>query len=149
MEKQQYRISIRAPREVVWDILWGEKTYPAWTSAFAEGSNVETDWEEGSKVLFHDGKGEGMVSMIAVKRAPEFMSFRHLGFVKDGVEDTTSEKVKPWAGAMENYTLVSQNGNTEVMVELDITEEFKSYFENTWPKALQKLKELSEAGVNA
>jgi hypothetical protein len=28
------------------------------------------------------------------------MSFEHLGEVKDGVEDTESEKVKAWAGDM-------------------------------------------------
>ena len=52
MEKKQFKIEIAAPREKVWKILWGDKTYPAWTSVFAEGSRAETDWEEGSKVLF-------------------------------------------------------------------------------------------------
>ncbi len=52
MEKKQFKIKIAAPREKVWKILWGDNTYPAWTSAFAEGSRAETDWEEGSKVLF-------------------------------------------------------------------------------------------------
>ncbi|SDD55235.1 hypothetical protein SAMN05421636_10113 [Pricia antarctica] len=33
------------------------------------------------------------------------MSFKPLGFIEHGVEDTTSEKVERWAGAMENYTL--------------------------------------------
>src|SRR5688500_12139966 len=105
MEKVNFTIDIRAPKEKVWEILWGDDTYNKWTSAFAEGSHAVTDWNEGSKVLFLDGKGSGMVSKIESKKQNEFMSFKHLGEVKDGVEDTTSEKVSGWAGALENYTL--------------------------------------------
>nr|MBA2421736.1 SRPBCC domain-containing protein [Chitinophagales bacterium] len=116
-----------------------------WTGAFQEGSYAETDnWKEGSKVLFLDGKRNGMVSQVAANRPNEFMSFKHLGEVKDGVEDTTSEKVKQWTGGMENYTLKETNGVTELQVEMDITEEYKDYFANTWPKALEQVKALSE-----
>jgi hypothetical protein len=145
MEKQQFQISINAPKEKVWEMLWSSTTYPEWTSAFAEGSNVETDWNEGSKVLFSDGKGQGMVAQIAEKRINEFMSFRHLGVLKNGVEDLDSEAVKQWAGALENYTLSTVNGQTVLTVEMDMTEEYKDYFVKTWPKALEKVKKLSEA----
>ena len=144
MENKQFKIEIAAPREKVWKILWGDKTYFAWTSVFAEGSRAETDWEEGSKVLFLDGKGEGMVSTIAQKISNEFMSFKHLGMVKNGVEDLNSEQVKDWAGALENYRLKTLDGKTELVVDMDMTEEFKDYFINTWPKALDKVKELAE-----
>jgi len=144
MEKKQFKIEIAAPREKVWEILWGDKTYPAWTSVFSEGSRVETNWEEGSKVHFLDGKGDGMVSTIAKKVPNEFMSFKHLGMVKDGVEDLSSEQIKEWSGALENYRLKTLDGKTELVVDMDMTEEFKDYFINTWPKALDKVKEMAE-----
>lgn len=144
MEKTKFSITIDAPREKVWDTLWNDESYRAWTSPFSEGSRAETDWQKGSKILFLDGKGSGMVSKIADKKPNEFMSFEHLGEVRDGVEDTTSEKVKTWAGAHENYTLKNVNGKTELEVEMDINDEWKDYFTNTWPLALDKLKELAE-----
>ena len=144
MEKKEFKTTINAPREKVWNILWGNITYPEWTSVFAEGSRAETDWKKGSKVLFLDGKGEGMVSTIAENKPNEFMSIKHLGFVKNGVEDTNSEKVKEWAGALENYILKTINGKTELIVDMDITDEYKDYFEKTWPNALKKLKEMAE-----
>jgi hypothetical protein len=116
-----------------------------WTSVFAEGSRAETDWKKGSKVLFHDGKGDGMVSTIIENIPNEFMSIKHLGEVKNGIEDTASEKVKQCAGAMENYTLTEVDGKTELNVDMDIAEEYKDYFLTTWPKALEKIKELAEA----
>lgn len=145
MEKLEFKTSINAPKEKVWNILWNDDSYPKWTSVFAAGSVAKTDWKEGSKVLFLDGQGSGMVSTIAANKPNEYMSFKHLGVVNNGVEDTESEKVKDWAGAMENYTLKDVGGKTELTVDLDINDAFKDYFENTFPKALEKVKELAEA----
>lgn len=145
MQKQTFNTVIDALRERVWNILWDDVTYRQWTSAFSEGSQVQTDnWEKGSKVLFLDGKGSGMVATIEENIPNEYMSIKHLGEIKDGVEDTTSDKVKEWAGAHENYTLKNVDGKTELVVDMDMNEEWRSYFEKTWPIALEKIKELSE-----
>jgi hypothetical protein len=144
MVRKEFKTTINAPREKVWEALWQDESYQEWTSVFAAGSKAETDWKKGSKVLFTDGKGSGMVSRIADTIPNEYMSIEHLGFVKDGVEDTSSDEVKKWAGAMENYTLKNVSGKTELVVDMDLTEEYKDYFSETWPKALEKLKEITE-----
>jgi hypothetical protein len=144
MEKLNFSVNINAPREKVWNVLWHDSTYRAWTSVFAPGSHAVTDWKEGSKVLFLDGKGQGMVSKIAVSRPHEYLSFEHLGIVKDGVEDFESDEVKQWAGVFENYTLTESNGTTNLKIDMDSNNEWKDYFSKTWPSALEKIKELSE-----
>ena len=147
MERQTFQIVIDAPREKVWDILWSKATYPEWTAVFSAGSRAETTWQQGSKVLFLDANNEGMAATIAANRPNEFMSIRHLGMVKDGVEDLDSPKVKQWAGAMENYTLKPINGQTQLTVEMDVTQEYKDYFQKTWPKALEQVKQLAEQSL--
>lgn len=144
MEKLYFSIDIKAPAQKVWDILWADDTYRKWTAAFSEGSYAESDWKEGSKILFLSPGGDGMVARIAEKREPHYMGFEHLGMILGGVEDTTSEKVKPWAGARENYTLSENNGHTTVNIDIDITEEYKDMFSQMWPKALALLKQLAE-----
>ncbi|HEX5168399.1 MAG TPA: SRPBCC domain-containing protein [Cyclobacteriaceae bacterium] len=144
MEKQEFKIAIDVPKEKVWNVLWNDSTYREWTSVFSPGSHAETDWKKGSKVLFVDGKGDGMVSMIAEHIPNSFMSFKHLGVVKKGKEDLSSKEVEAWSGAEENYTLKIVNGKTELRVDMDVADEFKEYFNKTWPKALDKLKELAE-----
>ena len=148
MEKLNFSTNINAPREKVWEVLWNDDTYRKWTSAFMEGSYAETDnWKEGTKVLFLAPGGSGMVSTVARNKKNEFMSFKHLGEVKDGVEDTESEKVKQWAGATENYRLTDENGKTKLDVDLDVDNtngDFKNYFIKTFPIALEKVKELAE-----
>ena len=125
-----------------------DKTYRMWTEEFTPGSHYVGNWSKGGKILFlgpgADGKVGGMVSRIKDNRLYEFISIEHLGEVLDGIEDTTSDRVKVWAGALENYTFVDKNGKTELIVDMDINEEFKEMFEGMWPKALQKLKSLCE-----
>lgn len=149
MQRHQFKTTINAPREHVWNVLWGDATYPQWTAAFAEGSHAETDWKKGSKVLFTDGKGEGMVSVIDDARPNEFMSFKHLGMLKNGVEDVESAKKEGWSGAMENYTLKTVKGKTELTVDQDIEESYKDTFLSAWPKAIEKLKALAEDKTEA
>ncbi len=144
MEKLHFSSTINAPIQKVWDILWADETYRQWTAAFSEGSYAESDWKEGSRIVFLGPSGDGMLARIAEKREPNYMGFEHLGMINNGVEDTTSDKVKDWAGARENYSLSESNGQTTVAVDMDITEEYKDMFSNMWPKALEKLKEISE-----
>lgn len=145
MEKLIFTTIINAPREKVWRILWDDATYRQWTTAFSESSYAVTDWKKGSKVLFLDDSGSGMVSRIAENIPNEYMSIEHLGEVSGGVEDTVSEKIKVWAGAHENYTLKTIDKGTELTMDMDITDEFKEMFEKMWPKAMDNIKRLAES----
>ena len=144
MERIYFKIEINAPKEKVWNVLLGEPTYPVWTAPFAEGSRVITDWQIGSKALFVNAEGDGMISKIAEHIPNEYISIHHLGMYMNGVEDYESEEVKKWTGAIENYKLSTKDGKSLLSVELDTTEDHKSYFEEKWPIALEKVKELAE-----
>jgi len=149
MQKLKVSIEINAPKEKVWNTMLDDKTYRMWTTPFNEDSYYKGDWSKGSKIFFlgpdpETGKEGGMVSRIAENKLYEFISIEHLGIIKDGVEDTTSEDVKKWTPAFENYTFQEKNGTTEVLVEMDINDEYKEMFEGMWPKALQVLKEIAE-----
>ena len=91
MERHTFNVVIDAPRETVWDVLWSQATYPEWTAAFSAGSRAETTWQQGSKVLFLGAGNEGMVATIAENQPNEFMSIRHLGMVKNGVDELDSD----------------------------------------------------------
>lgn len=148
MEKLHFSITVNAPQKKVWNTMLEENTYRQWTEAFASGSHYEGSWDEGSDILFlapdESGEMSGMISRIKENREPEFLSIEHIGVIQDGEKDTSSDAVKDWAGALENYTLKTNNGQTEVLVDMDINEEYEEMFREMWPKALQKLKKLAE-----
>ncbi|WP_293312069.1 SRPBCC family protein [Pedobacter sp. UBA5917] len=143
MEKIEFKTSINAPAGKVWDVLFGVKTYPQWTAVFAEGSCVETDWKKGSKALFLDAKGDGMVAVIRENIPNQYMSIKHVGEIKDG-----REELQDWGESLENYTLSEKDGKTELLIDMGITKEWLDYFEKTWPKALDKVKEIAEKQHN-
>ncbi len=111
-------------------------------------STYEGNWTKGSKILFigTDEKGEkgGMVSEISANIPNQFISIPHYGLVKADVEITEGPEVEKWANGFENYTFVENNGTTTVTVDLDTTEDFLGYMNETYPKALDKLKEICE-----
>ena len=85
-----------------------------------------------------------MYSRIEKIEPGKFMSFKHLGVVKNGEEQPHDEETKKWSGSMENYMLNDLDGYTELTVEIDITEDHVDYFRKTFPEALKKVKEISE-----
>jgi len=144
MKQKEFKTVIKASKEKVWSVLWSDGTYPIWTAPFGEGSRAETDWQEGSRILFLGSNNNGMVSKILTKKANEYMSFEHQGVVKNGKEDLTGTDAKSVQGAQENYILKEKDGRTELKVVVDITEAYSEYFQKAFPKALQIVKELSE-----
>jgi uncharacterized protein YndB with AHSA1/START domain len=144
MKKLEYSIAIDATPEKVWDVIIGQDTYSQWTAPFAPGSMVETDWKKGSKAIFSDGTGNGMVSEILESIPGKFLSIHHLGEVKDGVEDPTTFQGEQWGDACENYTLKGVDGKTVWQVNMDMNDDYVQYMEDTWPLALSKVKELAE-----
>ena len=141
----QFTATIKAPVSVVWRHVTHLESYRQWASAFAEGSCFEGSWETGAKMMFLAPSGDGMVSEIVESKAPAFLSIRHLGFIANGVEDTTSEAVRAWAPAYENYTFLSTTEGTTMVVDQDVAAEWEAYLSQAWPKALEILKELSES----
>jgi hypothetical protein len=160
MKKLQFKVSINAPVIRIYDFMLGissKSTYEQWTSLFNPTSTYEGSWGKGNKILFVgvDEKGEkgGMVSRIAENIPNRFVSIQHYGLVKADKEITEGPEVEKWANGFENYTFEENNarpdepvgrGTTTVTVDLDTTEDFLDYMNETYPKALDKLKELCE-----
>ena len=145
MKRLQFTTTIAAPVDTVWRLMFAPDSYSDWTSAFSEGSRYEGSWEQGARIRFLGPSGDGMLSEIAENRRHQFISIRHLGFLADGVEDTASDAVRAWAPAYENYTFTPVPGGTRIDVEQDTPDEWAEHLAGAWPKALARLKEISEA----
>lgn len=148
MDTLHFTIDIKAPKQKVWDIMLGDKTYRQWTEPFQPGSYFEGSWDKGSTIRFlasDAGKIGGLVGTIAQNTPGDFVSIEYTGEVVDGVDNTASGQ--QWAGAHENYTFSEANGVTTLTVDLEgnLGAEMTAMFEQMWPKALQKLKEMAEA----
>jgi uncharacterized protein YndB with AHSA1/START domain len=143
LKRLQWSVDIAAPASKVYQMLVGPESYKQWTSAFGDGLYFEGSWQKGQPIRFLTPGGEGVISEIAENRPNEFISIRHLGYIANGVEDTSSEAIRAWAPAYENYTFAATPQGTKLTVDQDMTDEFESMPE-AWPKALGTLKALCE-----
>ncbi len=144
MQKLTFDVEINAPAQKVWDVLWNDATYPEWTRPFGGGGYAKTDWQKGSRVHFLSATGEGMYSTIEKTAPGEVMIFKHLGYVKNGVEQPESEESKKWAGAMEEYYLEEKEGKTILTCNVDIEESHVEYFKKAFPEAFLAVKDIAE-----
>ncbi|WP_445383067.1 hypothetical protein [Robiginitalea sp. IMCC43444] len=140
----EFSINIPAARETIWSVLWDEAAYRDWVSVFQEGSHVITDhWKEGSRVFFLSPDKSGIYSTI-VKHVPnEIMHFRHLGLVKNGKEQPMDAPTRKWSGTNEIYRLSESEGGLKLTVEIDVLEEHRAFMEETFPKALKRIRKNS------
>jgi Activator of Hsp90 ATPase homolog 1-like protein len=143
LKRLQWSVDIAAPASMVYQILVAPESYTRWTSAFGEGLYLKGSWQKGQTIRFMTPGGDGAVSDIAENRPNKFISLRHFGYIVNGAEDTSSEAIRSWAPAYENYTFTATPPGTKLTVDQDITDAFASMPEY-WPLALRTLKALCE-----
>ncbi len=144
-----FSAKISAPVGAVYEKMLGEKSYRDWTKAFNADSHYEGTWTKGSLIRFigvdHKGDRGGLISRIRENMPQKFVSIEHLGLIHGQDEIMSGPEVEEWAGVLENYRFIpDKDKNTLLEVAMDSNEQFKSYFSETWPKAMEKLKKLCE-----
>ena len=140
-----FSIDIKAEKNKIWKALWNENFYRDWASVFLEGSYAVTDnWKEGSKVLFLSPDQSGIYSIIETHIPNKLMMFKHIGNVIMGKEQPIDDETKKWSGATEIYTLTEGADNNTLTIEIDVLDEHLDFMTTTLPKALEKVKWLSE-----
>lgn len=149
MKRLQFNIQIKSSPIHAYNVMLGKDTYKQWTAAFNPSSNFEGSWDKGSTILFigvdEEGKKGGMVAQIRENEPGRFVSIEHLGILDGDKQIIEGPQVEDWAGALENYSFSEGSDFTTLTVEVDTKEEYIDYFEEAWPKALNKLKEICES----
>ncbi len=140
MKKIQFTIEINAPKEKVWEALWKDENYRNWCAVFHEGSHYKSDLQEGSKIYFLGPENSGMFGIVEKNVPFEKMHFLHKGEFKNGEEQGENYGLE----AIEQYDLEEKDATTSLSVTMNSPEEYLGYFTDTFPKALEKVKEIAE-----
>ena len=138
-------IAINASKEKVWEVLMNDEYNRQWFSEFSQDTRVETDWSIGSKALYKDNTGSGMVGKIVENKKAELLSLEYMGAIENGKEEYDSEMANAIKGGFEIYKLSEKNGVTDLTISCDMGEDYFDMMSLAWDKALQKIKRLSEA----
>jgi hypothetical protein len=143
MQKMQFSIKIKAPREKVWSTLWDDKTFRDWANIVDEGTYMTGEMKEGNKVQFISSvSGYGVTSLIEKLSLNEFVLFRQVADTKDSGK---REREKEWTDGTESYELIEKGGITNLTVNIDVPPGQEETFKIRFPKALERVKMLAEA----
>jgi len=131
-------IDVRAPRERVWEAL----TEPAEIARYMGGSEVETDWQVGSPIVWrgeYDGHTYEDRGTVLVNDQPARLSVTHFSPLMGKTDEP------------ENYhTLVYTLTETEEATRVELTQdgcdsqEQVEQFSANWQQFLEGLKRVSE-----
>lgn len=137
----QFKIEINASKKTVWNTLWQDKTLREWAGIVDPGTYMVGELAEGSIVQFNSAEGYGVTSLVATLIPNEYILFKHKADTKD-VGDKTRED--QWTNGEESYALVEKNGATTLVLKFDVPTELVELMSTSYPKALERVKELSE-----
>lgn len=145
MKELVYTIAIHAGKQKVWQTMLAPDTYKEWVGAAWPGSLFEGKWGQGENLRFVSKDGAGTLATIVDYKLYDYLQAKHIAILLNGgIEDRDSDFAKGWIGTLESYTFTEQHGQTLLKVELNTKPEWAEMFNEGWPKALAKLKEICE-----
>lgn len=141
----EFTTQINAHAKKVWDIMLDLDTYKEWTNVAWPGSTYEGDWKKGSDIRFAGTDGSGTLARITELDLYQRIVATHIAILlTGGGEDRTSPDAKKWIGTTESYFFSEKDGKTNFTVKMKVTPDWEQMFNEGWPAALKKLKEMSE-----
>lgn len=138
-------IGINASKEKLWDVLTKDEMTRSWYKAFNPGAYAETDWKQGSKVIFKDGSENGMIGNIVASEPGKIISTEFDGMLVNGVEDYDSQDAKNIKGFKETYHISGEGNKSTLSIEQETAAEYGDMMQTMWDKALPLIKELAES----
>lgn len=148
MKRLHFSIQIKSQPHIIYHALTDSEQFAIWSNVFDPNSHVEGSWEKGSLVRFmtYDSTGKlcGLLSRVRDNIPNRKIHLDHVGVLEDGLEIFEGPKVDKIKGASEIYHVLPQREHTLLEVESDAIMDLDSYLNQTWPLALEKLKELCE-----
>ena len=135
-------IKINAPFEKVWDALIN----PAMIKKYMFGATVESEWKEGSKIIWKgewEGKpyeDKGVILQLKPKHLLQYTHFSPLSGEEDKPENYHTVTIE----------LTSEGNTTNVTLSQDHnhSEESMKHSEKNWKMMLEGLKKVMEANYS-
>lgn len=130
-------VRIRASLEAIWDIVLHPDNQ--WGLAFGGGATAETDWKEGSPIIWRDTENNiGANGVVEVHRPEEYLQLRYYDDVEPKPEATLGDYY-------EKYSIVPDQDDYILSIEIGkIAKSDIPFHQKMWDEAINIIKERSE-----
>jgi hypothetical protein len=148
MKHLQFNIEINATAEKIYSFMIDEDGFEEWVAVFSPGSYFEGSWEKDGKISYlspdENGDIQGMISVIQKNIPNKELFIKPIGVIQNGQEILEGDMVEGLDEAYENYLFQQNDNATLLTIKVAVYEELVDYFNDMWPKALKKIKEICE-----
>jgi uncharacterized protein YndB with AHSA1/START domain len=145
MKTIEFNATINASAKAVWTTMLNDKTYRQWVDVSWPGSFYVGKWGKDEEIRFVGNDNSGTLATITEFTPYEVVEAHQIAILlKGGIEDRTSDMAKGWIGTTERYDFSESGGKTTLKVTIKAQPHWLDMFNDGWPQALEKLKELSE-----
>lgn len=153
MKILEYKVNINSQIKTVYATTIDKKHFSEWTAIFAPHSYFEGSWEKGGILKYQcpdeEERIQGMINRIKQNIPNEEIFIQPIGIIENGVEIMSGEKVKNLDKTYEIYRFTKIGPKTEVKIIVSALDKHEQYFNETWPKALEKLKAICEKQLHS
>lgn len=132
-------IEINAAPARTWAVLTGTETLRQWAAAFGEGTWAETNWAQGSEVVWKDNDGNMGAKGIILLNEPA--SLLKTGYY----DDINSVPPTPLGEYTEIFALAEKAGGTILSTDAGpLSLKHIKVHQPMWEEALQRIKKIAE-----
>ncbi|MCL4639940.1 MAG: SRPBCC domain-containing protein [Pseudosphingobacterium sp.] len=130
-------IRIRASLKNIWDIVLNPNNQ--WGTAFGGGAIAETDWNEGSLIIWRDAENNiGATGVVEVHRPEEYLQLHYYDDVEQKPETALGDYY-------EKYRIVPDKDGYILSIEVGkMAKSDIPFHQKMWDDAINIIKELSE-----
>lgn len=130
-------ICIRASLKNIWDIVLNPNNQ--WGTAFGGGAIAETDWNEGSLIIWRDAENNiGATGVVEVHRPEEYLQLHYYDDVEQKPETALGDYY-------EKYRIVPDKDGYILSIEVGkMAKSDIPFHQKMWDDAINIIKELAE-----
>lgn len=130
-------VRIRASLKDIWNIVLHPDNQ--WGLAFGGGATVETDWKEGSSIIWRDAENNiGAIGVIEVHNPEKYLQLHYYDDLEAKPEATLGDYY-------ERYSIVRDQDEYILSVEIGrIAKSHVSAHNEMWDEAIRIIKQLAE-----
>lgn len=145
MQTLEFKISIKASKQHVWETMLHPVTYKQWVMKSWPDSSYEGTWAKDQEIRFVSSTGAGTLARIIEYKPYDLILANHIAIINAGGSlDKDSDMAKGWIGTKEQYTFTTKGDETLLTVTIAANPQWIAMFNEGWPEALTALKEICE-----
>lgn len=152
MKTLDFKTTIDADPQLVYSTMIDSVQCLEWIHVFSPNSYFKGGWNKGEILTFcskdEDDKEQGMICRIEKNIPGKELFVQPIGLLQNGKQIMSGESINDLHESYDHYLFEANEDQCILTIRVSVFDELEGYFRETWPKAMAKIKSMSESNKN-